>query len=69
MSGEAETLKSEIRKLASQAARLKMDLHDLAEDLPVGWQQVVSVAERTEDAYRRLDEARERLKALEGASP
>ncbi len=65
---DVETLKAEIKKLSAQAIKAKMDLHDLAEELPIGWEGVVAVAGRTEDAYRKLQEARARLKALEAAS-
>lgn len=60
-----EAQKAEIKKLSAAATSLKMDLHDLAEELPVGWQRAVDVAERTRDAYEKLQEARERLKALQ----
>lgn len=63
---DVETLKAEIKKLSSAATAAKMDLHDLSEELPIGWEKAVAVAERTEAAYRKLQEARERLKTLEG---
>ncbi|HLN22701.1 MAG TPA: CCE_0567 family metalloprotein [Patescibacteria group bacterium] len=66
MSEDRETLRAEIKKLSGAAITLKMDLHDLSEELPIGWQRVMDVAGRTQEAYRKLHEARERLKALEG---
>lgn len=66
MSEISEALKAEIKKLSAQAVKAKMDLHDLSEELPVGWESIMAVASRTEDAYRKLFEARARLKALEG---
>lgn len=65
MSEDRESLRAEIKKLSAAAIALKMDLHDLSEDLPVGWQRVVDVAERTQEAFRKLHDARERLKAIE----
>ena len=66
MSEDRETLRAEIKKLSGAAITLKMDLHDLSEELPIGWQRIMDVAERTQEAYRKLHDARERLKALEG---
>lgn len=62
---DVESLKAEIKKLSAQALKAKMDLHDLSEELPVGWQSVMEVAVRTQDAYRVLEDARLRLKRLE----
>jgi hypothetical protein len=66
MSEDRESVRAEIKKLSGAAITLKMDLHDLSEELPIGWQRIMDVAERTQEAYRKLHEARERLKALEG---
>ena len=66
MSDDLATLRAEIKKLSGAAITLKMDLHDLSEELPIGWQRIMDVAERTQEAYRKLHDARERLKALEG---
>jgi hypothetical protein len=60
---EIDALKAQIKKLNAQATGLKMDLHDLAEDLPVGWERIRDVAERAFQAYERLSEARARLAA------
>ena len=38
-----ESLKAEIKKLSSQAVQTKMDLHDLAEELPANWETVIPV--------------------------
>ena len=35
---DVETLKGEIKKLSARAMSLKMDLHDLSEELPINWQ-------------------------------
>jgi hypothetical protein len=62
---DAEALKAEIKKLSARAVTAKMNLHDLAEDLPVNAQHIMSTAEAARDAYLALDAARARLKALE----
>ncbi|WP_261556127.1 CCE_0567 family metalloprotein [Frankia tisae] len=43
-----------LRKLHSKATQLKLDLHDLAEDLPIGWEGLLDVARRTYDAYAEI---------------
>ncbi len=62
---EIDEMKALVKKLSAQAIQAKMDLHDLSEELPVGWETVTTVAAQTEAAYRKLHEARERLKTLE----
>lgn len=59
----AEDLKAEIKRLSSQATALKMDLHDLAEDLPTGWERILEVAGKAHAAYEQLAAARSRLAA------
>lgn len=61
---EREQLRAEIKKLNLSATTLKMDLHDLAEDLPDGWERIMETAQRTYDAYERIDRLRKRLAAL-----
>jgi hypothetical protein len=55
---DIEDTKAKLKKLNAQATALKMDLHDLAEDLPTGWERIREVAEKTYQAYRELDEFR-----------
>lgn len=62
---EMEELKARVKKLNAQATQLKMDLHDLSEDLPTGWEKIPDVAQRTFEAYQNLTEARTRLKGAE----
>lgn len=62
---DIETLRAEIKKLSSRAVKAKMDLHDLSEDLPVGWNSIPDVAARTHDAYAQLEARRSELRALE----
>ena len=38
---DAEDTKAKLKKLNAQATALKMDLHDLAEDLPTGWERIL----------------------------
>lgn len=64
---EVETLKAEIKKLSARAMQAKMDLHDLSEELPIGWQTVLGLAQRTYDAFTELEAKRAQLKALEAA--
>ncbi|MBZ0106178.1 MAG: hypothetical protein K8H84_11160 [Sulfuricella denitrificans] len=58
---EMEELKARVKKLNAQATQLKMDLHDLSEDLPTGWEKIPEVAQRTFAAYQALTEARARM--------
>jgi hypothetical protein len=58
---ESEELKARLKKLSAQATALKMDLHDLAEDLPTGWERIMEVAEKTYRAYLELDALRKQL--------
>lgn len=64
---DIDTLKAELKKLSAKAVNAKMNLHDLSEDLPVGWTTIMAVAQATLDAYAELDAARAKLKALEAA--
>jgi len=51
-----DELKDELKKALAQAVKAKMDLHDLSEDLPVGWESIPEVATRAYQAYQRLAE-------------
>jgi hypothetical protein len=66
MSGVDE-LKAEIKKLSAKAMNMKMNLHDLSEELPINWTTIMTVAQDTYDAYAALEAARKRLKELEAA--
>ena len=61
MSETPEELKALVKKLNAQATQLKMDLHDLSEELPTGWERIMDVAQKTHDAYAQLTEARRRM--------
>lgn len=58
---DIEQLKVQIKKLNAQATNLKMNLHDLAEDLPTGWEKIPEMAEQAFAAYKNLAAARSRL--------
>ncbi len=66
MADDLEALKAQIKKLNAQATNFKMNLHDLAEDLPIGWEKIPEVAEQAFQAYKSLTEARSRLAATGG---
>ncbi|NOW48487.1 hypothetical protein FHW96_004675 [Novosphingobium sp. SG751A] len=51
---DPEAMKAEVRKLSAQAMQAKMDLHDLSEELPLGVEKVLAVAQRVVDAYGAL---------------
>ena len=63
---DVETLKAQVKKLNAQATNLKMNLHDLSEDLPTGWEKIPEVAEQAFQAYKSLTEARAKLAAAGG---
>lgn len=54
-----------LRRLNGRATRLKLDLHDLAEDLPTGWENIPDLAARTHEAYAEIARLQEEL-AQEG---
>jgi hypothetical protein len=62
----SEELKAQVKKLSAQATQSKMDLHDLSEELPIGWERILEQAQKTHDAYARLGEARQKLAAAGG---
>jgi hypothetical protein len=64
---DVEALKAEIKKLSARAMNAKMNLHDLSEELPVNWQTVLDVAQKTYDAFAELEAKRAQLKTLETA--
>ncbi|CDX53024.1 conserved hypothetical protein [Mesorhizobium plurifarium] len=62
-----EELQKKVRRLQSRAGTAKMELHDLAEDLPVNWTEIKVVAERTFAVFAELDAAKRDLAASENA--
>ncbi len=65
---DIETLKKRIKKLSAQAIEHKMRLHDLAEELPIGWETIRDVAACTHEAYQALAAARTELAGVGGDS-
>lgn len=63
MSETADELKLRLKKLNAQATQAKMDLHDLSEELPTHWENILSVAQRCHDAHAALMEARKQAAA------
>lgn len=64
---DIESLKAEIKKLSARAMDAKMNLHDLSEELPVNWQEIMNVAQRAYDLFAKLEQKRAALKSLETA--
>lgn len=64
---DVETLKGEIKKLSAKAMDAKMNLHDLSEELPINWQQIMTIAQRAYDLFGELEQKRASLKQLENA--
>ncbi len=64
MSEDSDKLKAEIKKLSAQAMQAKMDLHDLSEELPINWQQILDVAQRAHVAFETLESKRAQLSAM-----
>lgn len=61
---DMETLRAEVKKLSFQAVQAKMALHDLAEDLPLNWEQIPATAAKTHEIYRELESKRTVLKEM-----
>jgi hypothetical protein len=64
---DVETLKAEVKKLSAKAMQAKMDLHDLSEELPLGVENVIAIAERVRDNYAALAAKRAELSQVEAA--
>ena len=60
-----EQLKDKIKRLNSKAGQMKMDLHDLAEALPVDYEKLPEEAAKTYEVYRELNHLKEQLKQWE----
>jgi hypothetical protein len=59
MSQDADELKATLKKLNARATQAKMDLHDLSEELPTNWENILQVAQRCHDAHAALMQARQ----------
>ncbi|WJI84377.1 MULTISPECIES: CCE_0567 family metalloprotein [unclassified Mesorhizobium] len=60
-----EELQKKVRNLQSGAGIAKMELHDLAEDKPVNWTEIKTVAAKTCAVFAELDAAKRDLAASE----
>lgn len=58
---EIADLKKAVRKLNSRAGEMKMDLHDLAEGLPVDYEILLETAKKTYDVFHDLDQLKRKL--------
>jgi hypothetical protein len=58
-----DELKLRLKKLNAHATQAKMDLHDLSEDLPTGWERIPEVAQRCHSAHVALMQARQLVTA------
>lgn len=63
---DLEELKTRAKKANAQATTWKMNLHDLSEELPTNWENILDVAQRCHDAHKELIAARAALKAAGG---
>ncbi|WP_241251615.1 CCE_0567 family metalloprotein [Candidatus Protofrankia californiensis] len=58
---EIPEMRTKLKKLNSLATRLKLDLHDLAEDLPIGWERILETATSTYNAYVEIHQIEREL--------
>ena len=58
---DLEDLKAQAKKLNAKATQAKMDLHDLSEELPTHWEQILEVAQKAHDAHAALMAVRKQL--------
>lgn len=63
-----EELETRVKKLSMRSTEAKMNLHDLAEELPIDWEKIPEVAERTFEVFKDLSAARKELKAAKKAA-
>lgn len=55
---DSNELKARLKTLNTRAMQAKMDLHDLSEDLPTRWEEILTVAQRCHEAHAALMDAR-----------
>ena len=46
-----EELKAQVKKASARAMNFKMELHDLSEELPLGWEKIPDVAKKSHEAF------------------
>ena len=65
---DIDALKAEIKKLSARATTMKMNLHDLSEELPISWETIPDGrASRPTTPTANSTEARAKLKQAETA--
>jgi hypothetical protein len=60
----ADLLRAEIKKLSVASVQAKMQLHDLSEELPIAWETIPEVAQKTYGIFKQLTAKRAELKAM-----
>ncbi|CUU55243.1 hypothetical protein CcI49_10015 [Frankia sp. CcI49] len=65
---DVAAIQTRLRKMNSKASQLKLDLHDLSEELPLGWEGILDVARRTYDAYAEVAVLENELRAAKEAA-
>ena len=60
-----DELKLLAKKASARAMNLKMEQHDLSEELPIGWEKIPEVAQRAHEAFETLTTLRAKVAALE----
>lgn len=58
MNTPIDDIKARLKKLNARATQAKMDLHDLSEELPTNWENILQVAQRCHEAHAMLMDAR-----------
>ncbi len=58
-----EELKAQQKKLSARAIDLKMQLHDLSEELPTNWEKIPEVAQRAYEAFQLLTTLKAKIAA------
>lgn len=56
-----EELRAQFKKANQQATALKMDLHDLAEELPTDWEKIPEISQKAYEAFSALAEIKKRM--------
>jgi hypothetical protein len=59
-----DKLRAEVKKLSVASIQAKMQLHDLAEELPIAWETIPEVAQSTYELFQQLTAKRAELKAM-----
>lgn len=51
VNNDPQERKTRLQRLKALATQARADLHDLSEDLPASWEQIMVVAQRCHDAH------------------